>query len=148
MKDTAKNQLKKTLTDLRKEELEKIDKKFEAKEEMKRVATAMTFHQEDSEHKKRSPLDNDCDQVYPNIYIYEISFACFQFKADVNLNSKVRSQLCKALEEMKFEELRARRARNERKPKYRDFTNINGTWQLGRREDRVVVTIQYIMESL
>ena len=77
MKDTAKNQLKKTLTDLRKEELEKIDKKFEAKEEMKRVATAMTFHQEDSEQRKRSPLDNDCDQVYPHIYIYEISFACF-----------------------------------------------------------------------
>ena len=49
---------------------------------------------------------------------------------------------------MKFEELRARRARNERKPKYRDFTNINGTWQLGRKVDRVVVTIQYIMESL
>ena len=75
LKDTAKNQLKKTLTDLRKEELEKIDKKFEAKEEMKRVATAMTFHQEDTEHRKRSPLDNDCDQVYPNIF--EISFACF-----------------------------------------------------------------------
>ena len=81
MKDTAKNQLKKTLTDLRKEELEKIDKKFEAKEEMKRVATAMTFHQEDSEQRKRSPLDNDCDQVYPHIYIhYEISFACFSIK--------------------------------------------------------------------
>ena len=59
LKDAAKIQLKKTLNDLRKGELEKIDKKLEAKEEIKRVKNAM-INQEDPESRKLSLVD---DQV-------------------------------------------------------------------------------------
>ena len=59
LKDAAKIQLKKTLNDLRKGELEKIDKKLEAKEEIKRVKNAM-INREDPESRKLSLVD---DQV-------------------------------------------------------------------------------------
>ena len=59
LKDAAKIQLKKTLNDLRKGKLEKIDKKLEAKEEIKRVKNAM-INREDPESRKQSLVD---DQV-------------------------------------------------------------------------------------
>ena len=59
LKDAAKIQLKKTLNDLRKGELEKIDKKLEAKEEIKRVKNAM-INRDDPESRKHSLVD---DQV-------------------------------------------------------------------------------------
>ena len=61
LKDAAKIQLKKTLNDLRKDELEKIDKKLKAKEEIKRVKNAM-INREDHESRKLSLVD-DIDQV-------------------------------------------------------------------------------------
>ena len=50
MKDAAKTQLKKTLTDLKKEELRKIDKKAG----IKRVESAGTNGEERGESRKRS----------------------------------------------------------------------------------------------
>ena len=58
LKDAAKNQLKKTLNDLRNEELTKIDKKFEAKEEIKRVEKVM-INGGDPEIRKRSLIDDE-----------------------------------------------------------------------------------------
>ena len=78
---------------------------------------------------------------------YISSKVCISFQ-DVGLKSaQARSRLCKAIEEIKFDEFRARRARNEQKPKFRDFTNINGP-KIGRKEERIIVTIQYIMENV
>ena len=58
LKGAAQNQLKKTLNYLRKEELRKIDKKFEAKEEIKMVENVM-INGEDHENRKRSLFDNE-----------------------------------------------------------------------------------------
>ena len=58
LKGAAQNQLKKTLNYLRKEELRKIDKKFEAKEEIKMVENVM-INGEDHENRKRSLFDDE-----------------------------------------------------------------------------------------
>ena len=78
-------------------------------------------------------------------HLHLIFSTFFLQESDLNRRVKMRTQLCKVLEAIKFDEIAARRARDERKPKYRDFTNINGQ-QLQRRDKHIVVTIQYIME--
>ena len=58
LKGAAKNQLKKTLNYLRREELAKIDKIFEAKQEIKMVENVM-INGEDPENRKRSLIDDE-----------------------------------------------------------------------------------------
>ena len=58
LKGAAKNQLKKTLNYLRREELAKIDKIFEAKQEIKMVENVM-INGKDPENRKRSLIDNE-----------------------------------------------------------------------------------------
>ena len=57
MKDTAKNQLKKTLTDLKKDELTKIDKKGG----IKRVEDEATNGEDREGELKRSLFDDEVD---------------------------------------------------------------------------------------
>ena len=70
LKGAAKNQLKKTLNYLRKEELAKIDKKFEAKEEIKMVENVM-INGEDPENRKRSLIDDEVNmKIHAEHYIF------------------------------------------------------------------------------
>ena len=63
LKDAAKVQLKKTLNDLRREEFEKLDKKLEAKEEMKRVENAMINREDPDEGRKRSFVEDQVNML-------------------------------------------------------------------------------------
>ena len=60
MKDAAKTQLKKTLTDLKKEELRKIDKKAG----IKRVENAAISEEDRGESRKRSLFGDEVGKIH------------------------------------------------------------------------------------
>ena len=69
MKDTAKNQLKKTLTDLKKDELTKIDKKGG----IKRVEDEATNGEDREGEGKRSLFDDEVD-IFKKYIASKVSF--------------------------------------------------------------------------
>ena len=69
VKDTAKNQLKKTLTDLKKDELTKIDMKGG----IKRVEDEATNGEDREGESKRSLFDNEVD-ILEKYFTSKVSF--------------------------------------------------------------------------